>query len=149
MQLLHDVRRIFDREGVTFIPSSKLAEHLAEMDSRPWGDWRHGKPITTRAIADRLRPFGVVPVSNGVARGYHRDRFADAWVRYPLPKASSRQDANNDGGELDFSKCQSDFGTDTLKSEETPVKKGLHDALTLQEEGKGTLPPEEAPWMDL
>ena len=91
VDLLHDIRLVFEDAGATFIASSELVKKLVEMDSKPWGDWRHGKPITTRAVADRLRAFGVVPTSNGSARGYHRDRFRDAWTRYPALKPSNRQ----------------------------------------------------------
>ena len=88
VELLHDIRTVFDDTSATFIGSTELVAKLADLDSRPWGDWKKGKAITTRAVADRLRTFGIVPKPNAqaTARGYHRDRFEDAWTRYsPCP----------------------------------------------------------------
>ncbi len=142
LELLHDVRQVFEDLSATFLASKVLVKTLAELDSRPWGDWRHGKPITTRAVADRLRPFGVVPVSNGSARGYHKDRFEDAWRRYPLLKASSRQAPNNDGGEVPLTNRQADSAADTLRSGETAIKTGMPDALTVSRGGEPSNTPE-------
>ena len=40
--------------------------------------------MTSHALAQRLKEFGIVSKSNGHVRGYHRDRFDDAWVRYDV-----------------------------------------------------------------
>ena len=47
IELLHDIRRVFDEENDTFIGSKELVGYLAKLDSRPWNDWKNGKPITT------------------------------------------------------------------------------------------------------
>ena len=101
VELLHDIRTVFDDLDATFIGSTELVGKLAELDSRPWGDWNKGRPITTRAVADRLKAFGIVPRPNpqGTTRGYYRDRFQDAWSRYPRFKPSTRQNPNGTGGE--------------------------------------------------
>jgi len=39
-------RAVFVDAGAGFLPSTDLATKLAGMDSRPWGDWRGGKPIS-------------------------------------------------------------------------------------------------------
>ena len=135
VQLLHDVRDVFNQMNTAFAPSTELVTALAAMDSRPWGDWRHGKAISTRAVADRLRPFGVSPGSNGTARGYWRDRFEDAWRRYPLVKVSTCQTPNKDGEKPVFLKCQSDRGADTLKSAVEPMNTGSIDTLTVSQGG--------------
>src|SRR5262249_27694359 len=60
--LLHDIYLVFKEEDtpttqITFLASKDLVSKLTAMDSRPWGDWRQGKPISTRAVADRLKGF--------------------------------------------------------------------------------------------
>ena len=61
VELLHDIRTVFDDISAMFIGSTELVGKLADLDSRPWGDWKKGKAITTRAVADRLKVFGIVP----------------------------------------------------------------------------------------
>lgn len=92
MQLLRDVRSIFDRLAVDRITSAELAEHLAAIEGAPWADLR-GTPIDAQGIARRLRPYEVRPGSHwfgeGSGRGYLREDFYDAWRRY-LPPAEPR-----------------------------------------------------------
>jgi hypothetical protein len=90
VELLHDIYDVFKETGLNFMASDELAKRLAALDSRPWGDWKNGKPITTRALADRLKAFGITPTQNSsrTVRGYYKERFLDAWARYPAPKAS-------------------------------------------------------------
>ena len=145
IELLHDIYTVFAAEAATFISSTELVSKLAALDSRPWGDWRKGKAITTRAVAVRLKAFGIVPRPNmqGTTRGYDRDRFEDVWARYPPVKVSNRQNANGNGCEVAFSKCQTPSGTDTLKRQETPIKTGASDALTLRSPDTRTEPQRE------
>ena len=84
VELLADIRAVFDETGKSFVGSTELMNSLVGIEGRPWGfrDWKRGKPITTRAIADRLKGFAIIPLSNGSVRGYSRDRFEDAWSRY-------------------------------------------------------------------
>ncbi len=134
IELLHDIYRVFEDEGTTFIGSTELVGKLAALDSQPWGDWKKGKAITTRAVADRLRLFDIVPRPNaqGTARGYDRERFEDAWTRYPPFKPSTRQNINENWAEVAFSTRQTSSGTDTAKTAETAINIGVHDGLTLQ-----------------
>ncbi len=132
VELLHDIYEVFDSEPAAFIASKQLVAALAALDSRPWGDWKDGKPISQRAVADRLKKFDIIPKSNGSARGYHRDRFEDAWSRFPPSKPSNRQNLNEPGAELAFLNRQTVSGVDTLKTQESPMNTGLLDGLTLQ-----------------
>ena len=43
VELLHDIRTVFDDTNATFIGSTELVSKLAELDSRPWGDWKKGR----------------------------------------------------------------------------------------------------------
>ncbi|MEW6322534.1 MAG: DUF3631 domain-containing protein [Acidobacteriota bacterium] len=95
VELLHDIARIFEEERSTFLDSTTLASKLAAQVDRPWADWRQGRGITPKAIAERLKGFSIVPVRNaeGSARGYRRDQFDDALARYPPAACVNPSDA--------------------------------------------------------
>jgi hypothetical protein len=90
IQMLVDIRSIFDRADPDVISSARLAESLIALEERPWGDWRRGSPMTTRSLAKLLRPFGIRPrtvrLGDSTLKGYRVDQFRDAWRRY-LPLA--------------------------------------------------------------
>jgi hypothetical protein len=83
--LLSDFRDLFHKHDDRLL-SADVARHLAEMEERPWPEYRHGKPITARQVAALLRPFGIKPssvrVGAEVVRGYFKERFTDAFARY-------------------------------------------------------------------
>ena len=91
-QLLGDLRAVFRAAGD---PETLSTEHLLgalqALEERPWSEWRHGKPISARGLADLLRPFKVKPetirFSAGLAKGYRRGALQPAWTRY-LPQDS-------------------------------------------------------------
>lgn len=142
IELLHDIRRIFEDEHATFLPSKTLIDKLVSLEDQPWAEWSKGKPMSQRAMADRLKGFGIIPGSNGEKRGYLRDRFTDAWTRYPKPatashpydpgsEVSNRQDPNVYGPEPAISKCQDTPSIDTLKIDKSPTNTGPFDGLTV------------------
>jgi hypothetical protein len=133
IELLHDIFEIFEETGASFISSTELASRLGQRESRPWSDWRNGKPITTRAVADLLKPLGIVPKPNeqATARGYHRDRFEDMWKRYPPPKPSNRQQANETGPEPAITNRQTASSVDTSELPKTPIDSASSDGLTV------------------
>jgi hypothetical protein len=92
IQLLRDIRDVFDQLQVDRIPSAELADQLADIEGAPWADLR-GVPIDAQGIAKRLRAYEVRPDSHRfgdhTARGYLREDFYDAWRRY-LPPAGGR-----------------------------------------------------------
>ena len=94
VELLRDIRGVFDALDVDRISSKELRAELIEIEGSPWSEWRKGNPISQRAITDRLKPYGISKrnvrfgddLSEGtVTKGYHAEQFADAWKRY-LPK---------------------------------------------------------------
>ena len=96
LRLLHDVHAVFDNWGLELLDIivpfrgllklKDLVEELAQLDSRPC--WNNGRPISTHTVAERIREFGVVPVSDQASTGYYRDQFDEAWSRYSVPKPS-------------------------------------------------------------
>jgi hypothetical protein len=85
VQLLADTKRVFDDQDVDRLPSEVLVTALTNLEESPWGDLR-GKPLDVRGLARRLRKYEVRPevhrFADGAKRGYLREDFHDAWVRY-------------------------------------------------------------------
>jgi hypothetical protein len=118
---------------VTFLASERLIEELAALDPK-WAEYRHGKPISQRSLADCLKQFGIQPTRNktATARGYYRDSFEDAFSRYLLDKASNRQNPHESGPGTPFSIRQTASLFDASKRQPSPMNPGLFDALTVQ-----------------
>jgi hypothetical protein len=67
---------------------------LIKLDDAPW----HDLELTTRALSDRLRPYGIRPRRNetGTTRGYRLEDFADAFDRYlPHPLSETVNTSEN------------------------------------------------------
>ena len=84
--LLADIQGIFQELGSDRIATVVLLHDLHGMEDRPWPEWRRGQPLTPRALARLLKPFGICPDSirlqNTVAKGYQLEQFTDAFERY-------------------------------------------------------------------
>jgi len=59
IQLLQDVKAIFEDDGADRIASAVLVKRLIDIEDRPWCEWKHGKPLTQATLARMLKPFGV------------------------------------------------------------------------------------------
>ncbi len=126
LALLADVRVAFDEAGAAFLASALLVERLVAMLDRPWRTYRHGQPLTPHGLARRLGAFGIVPrpSADGSVRGYHRERFNDAWGRYGALKCQERQYANENGPKPAIFKVSNGESTDTLKNAENVNENG-------------------------
>jgi putative DNA primase/helicase len=93
-ELLRDIWHVFAERAGDRIASADLVAALVEMTDRPWGEVRHGKPITQAWLARRLTPFGARPkdirISGKVPKGYERTSFEDALKRYLPPDTLSQ-----------------------------------------------------------
>jgi putative DNA primase/helicase len=115
ISLLSDIRDIFDAKDVTAMSSADLVDELVALEGRPWGEWRHGKPITATGLARLLAPFPITP-ANGrfdgikVTKGYKRSQFEEEFARYLPPPgnraATTLQTAENLGLEADHHPLQ-------------------------------------------
>jgi hypothetical protein len=86
VQLLADIRTIFDDRTDDKITSEDMIAKLRDIESSPWADWDHGKGLSKGKLARFLRKYDVAPrtirLEAVVAKGYLRDSFKDAWSRY-------------------------------------------------------------------
>ena len=133
-QLLTDIRHIFETRGVDRLPSSELATALAEIETSPWGEWSHGKPLAAPRLARLLKPLEVSPecirVGGKTPRGYLVEQFRDAFLRYlpaegssslsyAAPQSATPQHAATDAGFSDSSQCNSEANVAVQKPPKT------------------------------
>jgi hypothetical protein len=117
VRLLADIRQVFGSWNGDKIPSVELAGVLAMIETSPWGEWSHGKPLTALKLARLLRPFDVSPhtirIGEHTSKGYDFGDFADSFKRYlrvqtssmSLPPASNTShpsQPNTDAGNCDL-----------------------------------------------
>ena len=92
-QLLSDIRTVFDAIGADKIASATLVDKLADIETSPWAEWKNRKPITVIQLARLLKEFRIFPktirFADDRAKGYERDSFSDAWMRYSSKSPSS------------------------------------------------------------
>ena len=92
IQLLADLREVWDEAEDEALKSEYLCSALKGMEERPWGGWGKNRPdpgLTVRDLARLLRPYGIRPktvrLGGPTAKGYKREQFEDAWRRYVPP----------------------------------------------------------------
>jgi Protein of unknown function (DUF3631) len=92
IRALADLRTVLD--GADFMPTQQIIDALVAIEDAPWSEYRAGRTLTPRGLAELLKPFGIEPKQSrhegkaGV-RGYHRQAFLDDWERYLLPISTS------------------------------------------------------------
>jgi hypothetical protein len=99
VRLLGDIRAAFDVRAKDRLPTVELLDDLHANEEAPWGDW-YGKPLSNRKLAELLRPFNIRPKvvrlsDNSTPRGYVREQFEDAWMRYLDPGLESATSATS------------------------------------------------------
>jgi putative DNA primase/helicase len=103
VMLLQDIHAIFQNQQAGHVASAILCQALGE--ERPWPEWKNGKRITPRQLAQLLKPFDIQPkqtrVDSSNIRAYHLEDFRDALSRYAYLSATVLQ-VNNDAGLRDF-----------------------------------------------
>lgn len=124
--LLRDIAELFaTRPGQPDrIASSELVTDLIIMENRPWGEWKHGRPLTTNTIAKLLKTFGikarVAKLHGSSARVYLRSEVEAAAARYAIPKCS-RVTSQQNQQVSDDSKCNLEPKV-TLSKAHNPLK---------------------------
>ena len=76
-----------------------LLSRLQEMEDRPWNNFRRGKPLAARTLGDMLRSFKIFPNTirfsdGGVAKGYEKLAFENAFARYLPPQSVTTLQVN-------------------------------------------------------
>ena len=135
--LLDDLKRLFEDRAANRLSSAAIVAALAQMEDRPWSEWRHDKPITTRQVARLLKPFGARPrllwIDDKTQRGYDRAELEDTFSRY-LPTDPLGSLPHNDLDPLSIRKED----TKPNGSETTGNPRGSGILTDLTDDGEGT-----------
>ena len=90
LQMLSDIRTIFDAKGQARLSSAYIVAELCSMQEREWAQFVRGSHIHPHHVAKYMAPFGIKPkqlkIDNFKTRGYERQDFEDAWARYLPPQ---------------------------------------------------------------
>jgi hypothetical protein len=126
VRLLQDVRAIFEEKQVDKVPSGELSEALAQIETSPWGEWNHGKPITPARLARMLKPFGIVPDRIGGrdsrVRGYKVSQFQDAFSLYLPFESVHPSTTRENSGDYEHLKASTKEAVDTRENAVSPAK---------------------------
>ena len=97
LRLLHDLRQVFEIIVSDWVPTEVLLQHLRQLTDAPWQEM----DLTGHRLAALLREFQIKSKRNteGSKRGYARSAFADAWERYPAPKAPTDHHGTDEASE--------------------------------------------------
>jgi hypothetical protein len=136
VQLLTDIRQLFESRNLDKIPSAELADALIAIETSPWAEWSHGKPITASKLARLLRPFDVtsrkIRTGDRTPWGYERTDFEDAFRRYLPPqslinpsKAEQAEHANVYAANRDFFKAAHNAHVPVSKTAKSPMFIGV------------------------
>jgi hypothetical protein len=113
VQLLADIRALFETGGTDRLSSEEIIEYLISLEDRPWPEWKIGKPLTKAGLARLLKKFEAsdgVPIAPSTIRladgqtskGYYRLAFEDAFTRYLPPETVTPSQAYSHGHFSDF-----------------------------------------------
>lgn len=89
-ELLGDVWKIFQKADKEKIKSSHVVIALTGLEDSEWNTYNYGKPISEKALAKKLRTYGIRPIQMRFedgqnARGYLKNEVAVAVRRYLDP----------------------------------------------------------------
>jgi putative DNA primase/helicase len=106
VELLADIREIFEEKRVDRISTAGLIKALCEDEEKPWATYNRGLPIKPRQLAARLKGYGITSKTIRInfmetPKGYEKKQFDEAFSRYipspPSVSATTPQISNYQG----------------------------------------------------
>ena len=86
VELLTDIRNIFENTSIDRFRPADLVKELCDDLEAPWVTYNRGKEISPRQVGKRLSEYGIKPIvirnRYDVFRGYRKEQFEDAFARY-------------------------------------------------------------------
>ena len=84
--LLADLWQVFGDSGdPETMSTAQIIEELVKMEARPWLEWRGGKQLSPRGLANLLKDFKISPGTiGGKEKGYKREQFTEVWKNYGI-----------------------------------------------------------------
>jgi hypothetical protein len=98
LQLLADIRDVFDESGEPFLGSQDVIDRLDRIDGAPWFDMN----LSSSKLGKLLSRYGIKTghSTDKTKRGYRREDFLDAWERYvPIRTADEVTEESGETGE--------------------------------------------------
>jgi len=96
IELLSDIKEVFDMKEVIGISTADLIKALVEDDEKPWAGYNRGNPIKPRQVSNRLKEYGISSKTLRIGvithKGYKLDQFADVFARYLSEKPSVEEE---------------------------------------------------------
>jgi hypothetical protein len=96
--LLADLRELFANQPSGVLFTREILKALHADETRPWPEWKNGRPITERQLAALLKPYKVKPrtVRRGIEteKGYRLDWFAALFASYLPPRSVTASQAS-------------------------------------------------------
>ena len=140
IQLLADIRQVFEKMGVDFLATDELLRHLYQFETRPWADKEYGKTVLTCiTMANMLRDFEISPqqvrIGNKIKRGYVRAAFTDTFERYLPPIARDTVTTQ----EMSSVTCNGVTDSPDVAHESVPAQTNNHDALDTGSNNNNTI----------
>ena len=90
VELLGDIKDVFDKKGLDKISSKQLLASLNNDEDKSWCTYNRGVSMTAKQLAKHLKDFGVAPGTirtyEGTPKGYRLQQFADVFARYLVDK---------------------------------------------------------------
>lgn len=137
IQLLSDIKEVFDLKKVDRLFSQDLLLALTCKEESLWATWNRGKPIAPRQLANRLSEFGIssgsIRIEASNKKGYRRDQFEDAFERYldhaKCDSAVTPSQASNGEGSTDFLAVTTGLDV-TVNNTVNPSNYGACDGVT-------------------
>lgn len=86
VELLADIREVFENKRIARISTADLINALCNDDEKSWATYNRGQPMKPRQLAKRLGEYGIasktVRIGYETPRGFDRAQFEDAFTRY-------------------------------------------------------------------
>jgi putative DNA primase/helicase len=140
VELLKDSWTAFGTDDV--ILSADLVAKLVADPERPWAEWKYGRPLTQKQLAQLLKPFRIIsitvhPPGHAHGKGYRRVDFQEAWAAYcpgqsessqpsGTSEACKRASANEMGTTHDFRSVREDIPHGSKNGNSSYSHAGLH-----------------------
>jgi putative DNA primase/helicase len=141
-RLIADIAAIFaGAPNISSMTTVAIVAELVKDPTKPWADWRHGRAITARAVADLLHPYKIFSQEvyhPNRGRGYLRHAFGDAIARYSEgSKVGSSGSADGTWTSAPFQRSGLEPHPDLCERREIAAAVGDPDVPTFEPSGSG------------
>jgi len=83
VELLRDIRRVFEEQRVSCLGAEALVNCLVALPDTPWAEYRPGdKPLTSRGVWRLLKTFNIKSKHDRKANHYYLEDFAEVFASY-------------------------------------------------------------------